>query len=456
MKEGRDGEGGQALAVDSAARRDYLCRTMKILVIGSGGREHALCWKLKQSPKVEQIWCAPGNGGIELDAECVPADTKDVAALVSLAEQLRPDLTMVGPEQPLVDGIVDRFEERGLAIVGPKKQAAQLEGSKVFAKQFMKKHGIPMAGLYGIYDSPGDAYSALCAVDWPMVIKADGLCGGKGVLVAPTPDEATAFIERLMENDEFGPAGRRVVLEEALEGEELSYIVLTDGKTVIPMAPTRDHKRALDGDLGPNTGGMGAYSTEGMISPALDQQIRSTILEPTIRGLAADGMPYRGFLYFGLMLTANGPKVLEYNCRLGDPETQALVMRMDFDLSNALMATARGELDKVIPVWAPAASACIVLASCGYPGEFEKGKAIAGLEGGADSTTKVFHAGTRCEGSIYYTNSGRALGVAANGATSEAALEKAYEATGKIHFDGMQYRRDIGAVMKQQSSAAGN
>src|SRR5712692_9289232 len=309
---------------------------MKILVIGGGGREHALVWKLRQSSGVKQIWCAPGNGGISQDAECLPVDTKDVAAMTALADRLQPDLTVVGPEQPLVVGIADQLLRRGRRVLGPSQQAAELEGSKVFAKQFMGRHHIPTASVYGVYDSPGDAYSALCAVDWPVVIKADGLCAGKGVLVTASPDEATAFIERLMEKHEFGAGGDRVLLEETLEGEELSYIVLTDGERAAPLAPARDHKRAFDGNQGPNTGGMGAYTSDTLLPAALERTIVETIVRPTIRGLRGDGIPYRGFLYFGLMLTAQGPKVLEFNCRLGDPEGQAIAARMDFDLAEAL------------------------------------------------------------------------------------------------------------------------
>ncbi len=267
---------------------------MKILVIGGGGREHALVWKLRQSPRVEKLWCAPGNGGIAQDAECLPVDTKDVGAMVALAERLKPDLTVVGPEQPLVLGVADEFSRRGLAIVGPSKQAAEIEGSKVFAKGFLERHNIPTAALYGVYDSPGDAYGALCAVDWPVVVKADGLCAGKGVLVTASPDEATAFIERLMEKREFGEGGERVLMEEALEGEELSFIVLTDGQEILPLAPTRDYKRVFDGNLGPNTGGMGAYSSDELLSPELERRILESIVRPAIRGLAAEGRPYSG------------------------------------------------------------------------------------------------------------------------------------------------------------------
>jgi phosphoribosylamine--glycine ligase len=419
---------------------------MNILVIGSGGREHALVWKLMQSPLVQKIWCAPGNGGIAQDAECLPANPGDIPGLVSLAERLRPDLTVVGPELPLVLGIVDEFQARGLPIVGPSRVAAQLEGSKVFAKQFMERHGIPTAPLYGIYDDAATAYSALCAVDWPVVIKADGLCAGKGVLVASSPDDATAFIERLMDKKEFGEAGRRVILEEALEGEELSYIVMTDGKTILPLLPTQDHKRVYDGDQGPNTGGMGAYSMDGLIDAALEKEIITTIVEPTVRGLAEESIPYRGFLYFGLMLTPRGPKVLEFNCRMGDPETQPIVVRMEFDLAQACLELTQGKLADVQPAWKPGASSCVVIASGGYPGQFDVGLPISGLQdvSGLPGVV-VFHSGTRFEGGAYYTSGGRVLSITAAGNSIRSALQGCYDACRKIDFRGAHYRKDIGS-----------
>ena len=430
---------------------------MKILVIGGGGREHALVWKLGQSPRVEKLWCAPGNGGIAQDAECLPVDTKDVGAMIALAERLKPDLTVVGPEQPLVLGVADEFSRRGLAIVGPSKQAAEIEGSKVFAKGFLERHNIPTAALYGVYDSPGDAYGALCAVDWPVVVKADGLCAGKGVLVTASPDEATAFIERLMEKREFGEGGERVLMEEALEGEELSFIVLTDGQEILPLAPTRDHKRVFDGNLGPNTGGMGAYSSDELLSPELERRILESIVRPAIRGLAAEGRPYRGFLYFGLMLTAGGPKMLEFNCRMGDPEAQPMVARMDFDLAEALAATAGGSLGRINSRWKQGASVCVVMASGGYPGDFQTGKRIEGLaEASAVPWVMVFHAGTRREGANYYTSGGRVLGVTAAAADLEAAIHTCYDAVGRIRFEGAHFRSDIAAQGLTKTRAAGD
>jgi phosphoribosylamine--glycine ligase len=419
---------------------------VNVLVIGGGGREHALVWKLKESPSVAKIWCVPGNGGIAADAECVPGDPGDVEGLVALAERLKPDLTFVGPELPLVNGIADAFSQRKWLIVGPSQRAAQLEGSKIFAKEFLQRHKIPTAEMYGGYDSPGDAYGALCAVNWPVVIKADGLCAGKGVFLAPNPDAATEFIEQLMEKDKLGPGGRRILLEEALEGEELSFIIVTDGERYAPLVPTRDHKRVFDGNEGPNTGGMGAYSTDEMLPPNLRDAITSSIVEPTLRGLAGDGIRYQGFLYFGLMLTKAGPKVLEFNCRLGDPETQAIVPRMDFDLAEVLADVAAGRLEPGKLRWKPGASVCVVVASGGYPGKFEAGKTIEGLTGiKLESGVEVFHAGTRREADSIVTSGGRVLGVTAAGPSLDTALAASYRAVSRIQFDGMHYRKDIAA-----------
>jgi len=418
---------------------------MKVLVIGGGGREHALVWRLKESSRVDRVVCAPGNGGILAEAECVAAEAGDVGGLVALAERLGPDLTVVGPELPLVRGIADEFSKRNWRIVGPTKRAAQIEGSKIFAKEFLRRHNIPTAELYGCYDSPGDAYSALCAVDWPVVIKADGLCAGKGVFVAPNPDEATAFIERVMEKNELGPGGRRVLMEEALEGEEVTFIVVTDGERYAPLVPTRDHKRVFDGNQGPNTGGMGAFSSDDLLPPGLHQTIISNILEPTLRGFAAEGIRYQGFLYIGLMLTSTGPKVLEFNCRLGDPEAQAIAARMDFDLAEVLNDVAEGQLVPAKLRWKPGASVCVVLASGGYPANFESGKRVEGLTGAGQLTgVKILHAGTKRQNDSLLTSGGRVLGVTASGPTLEAAVSTAYETVGKIHFEGMHYRKDIG------------
>jgi phosphoribosylamine--glycine ligase len=419
---------------------------MKIFLLGGGGREHALVWKLRESPGVKKIWCAPGNGGIAAEAECVAIEAGDVGAIVAFAEKVRPDLTIVGPELPLVNGLTDAFRQRNWAIVGPSQQAAQLEGSKIFSKEFLARHGIPTAKMYGTYDSPADAYKALDSVTWPVVIKADGLCAGKGVFLAPDHSAAKDFVERVMEKNELGPGGKRILLEETLEGEELSFILLTDGNRYAPLAPTRDHKRVFDGNQGPNTGGMGAYSTAELLPEDLQETIRLTIVEPTLHGLAADGIHYQGFLYIGVMLTKSGPKVLEFNCRLGDPEAQAILARTDFDLAEVLNSVAAGHLDPLKLRWRPGASACVVLASGGYPGKFSGGKCIEGLTAvGHIAGVKVLHAGTKLAGEAVVTSGGRVLGVAAAAATLDHALAKVYEAASKIHFEGMHYRKDIGA-----------
>jgi phosphoribosylamine--glycine ligase len=419
---------------------------MKVLLIGGGGREHALAWKLLQSPRVEKLWCAPGNAGIAQEAECVNVDAGDVAALVALAEKIQPDLTVVGPELPLVNGLADAFAMRKWPIVGPTQQAAQLEGSKIFSKQFLLQHHIPTAKMYGAYDSANETYAALQKVQWPLVLKADGLCAGKGVFLAPDERAARDFIATVMEKKELGLAGSRILLEETLEGEELSFIMVTDGSRYAAMAPTRDHKRAFDGNEGPNTGGMGAYSSDDLLPAALREKIVTQIVEPTLHGLAADGIRYQGFLYIGVMLTAAGPKVLEFNCRLGDPETQAIVARMDFDLAEVLADVAARRVDASKLKWKPGASVCVVLASQGYPGKFATGKPIAGLDELQQVPgAKVFHAGTKRIGDQVVTSGGRVLGVTAAGSSLDDALQKAYRAAAKIEFEGMHYRKDIGA-----------
>jgi len=446
---------------------------MKILVVGGGGREHALVWKLGQSSCVEKIWCAPGNGGISEYAECVAIDPGDVAQLVAFAADIKPDLTIVGPELPLVNGIGDAFTQRKWPIIGPSQQAAQLEGSKIFAKEFLQRHNIATAKMYGTYDSPQVAFTALNnlvgaqhvapqpgkidpSVVFPLVIKADGLCAGKGVFLAPDRDSAHDFIDRAMSQLEFGPGGRSILLEETLQGEELSFIILTDGEHYAPLVPTRDHKQAFDGNEGPNTGGMGAYSSDGLLSTAMRDSILRLVVEPTIRGLAVDGIRYQGFLYFGLMLTSSGPKVLEFNCRLGDPEAQAIVARMDFDLADVLADTAVGRLDPSGLRWKTGASVCVVLASGGYPGRFEINKTITGLTDIVENSgVKVLHAGTKRLDNSLVTNGGRVLGVTAAAPSIESALEKVYGAIPKIHFDGMHYRKDI-AAQPNRVRAAGD
>jgi phosphoribosylamine---glycine ligase len=418
---------------------------MKILILGSGGREHAIAWKCAQSAAVEKIWCAPGNGGIARDAECVALNVGDAKAAADLAEKLGADLTIVGPELPLVNGVSDEFARRGLTILGPGQRAAALEGSKIYSKQFMERHGIPTAATYGTYEDVDAAREALTKVKWPLVIKADGLCAGKGVLVTSSAGEAAEFVARLFAGGEFGDAGKRVLYEEALEGLELSYIILTDGDNFISLAPTRDHKRAYDGDRGPNTGGMGTYSTDEILPRALDEEIRTKIVRPTLAGLRSEGIPYRGFIFFGLMLTKDGAKVLEYNCRLGDPETQSILLRADFDFAQACLEATRGKLDVSRARWHGGASACVVVASEGYPANPLLGKAIGGIdEAGTVPGAVVFHSGTKLLDGEYQTAGGRILGIAARGGNLEQATSRAYEAAAKIRIEGAHYRKDIG------------
>ena len=418
---------------------------MKILILGSGGREHAIAWKCKQSAQVEKIWCAPGNGGIALDAECVALNVADVTAAANLAAKLEADLTIVGPELPLVRGVADEFARRGLTILGPSQKAAQLEGSKIFAKQVMQRHGVPTADIYGIFDDKHQAQNALRSVEWPLVIKADGLCAGKGVLVTSSEKEAAEFVAKLFEGGEFGEAGKRVLYEQALDGRELSYIILTDGEKFISLAPTRDHKRAYDDDRGPNTGGMGTYSTDAMLPRELEDEIIATIVRPTLAGLRKDGMPYRGFIFFGLMLTKVGPKVLEYNCRLGDPETQSILPRADFDFARACMDAATGNLEVSQAKWHPGASACVVIASEGYPANPAVGKRINGIEAASKvQGAVVFHSGTKREGDAYYTTGGRVLGIVGRGSSLTEATDRCYDAVSRIEIAGSHYRKDIG------------
>lgn len=427
---------------------------MKILVIGGGGREHALVWKLSESSRVEKIWCAPGNGGIADEATCLPVEAGDAQGLVAIAEKLRPDLTVIGPEIPLVNGVSDALRARNLAVVGPSQIAAQLEGSKIFAKNFLLRHAIPTAKMYGEFSRPDEAYAALPQLPCPLVVKADGLCAGKGVLVAQSAAEAKDFITRAMLIEEFGAGGKRIMLEEALEGDELSFIIVTDGDKYAVLPPTRDHKRVFDGNRGANTGGMGAYSTDDLMSAELKSLIERTIVEPTLRGLTTDGIRYQGFLYIGLMLTKEGPKVLEFNCRLGDPETQAILARTDFDLAETLVSLATRRFQPDVWKWKPGASACIVISSVGYPGKFSTGRVIEGLTGLRGQTgVKVLHAGTRRHGEDILTSGGRVLGITAFGPDLSAALSKAYAAISQIRFEGMHYRTDIGGGAGRAFSA---
>ena len=427
---------------------------MKALVIGGGGREHALVWKLGESPRVEKIWCAPGNGGIADEATCLPVQAGDSQGLLALAEKLRPDLTVIGPELPLVNGVGDALRARNLAVVGPSQIAAQLEASKIFAKNFLIRHAIPTAKMYGEFSRSDEAYAVLAQLSYPVVVKADGLCAGKGVLVAHSLAEAKDFIARAMLIEEFGAGGKRIMLEEALAGDELSFIIVTDGDKYAVLPPSRDHKRIFDGNRGANTGGMGAYSSDELMPAELRTVIENAIVRPTLRGLTADGIRYQGFLYIGLMLTKEGPRVLEFNCRLGDPETQAILARADFDLAEVLvnLATRRFEPDQW--KWRPGASACIVMSSVGYPGKFSTGKTIDGLTSLRENTgVKILHAGTRRQGEQVLTSGGRVLGITAVGPDLAAALAKAYAATAQIRFEGMHYRTDIGGNAGRAFSA---
>jgi phosphoribosylamine---glycine ligase len=427
---------------------------VKVLVIGGGGREHALVWKLGESPRVEKIWCAPGNGGIAQDATCLPVEVGDVNGLVAISETVRPDLTVVGPELPLVNGLSDALRARNLAVVGPTQIAAQLEGSKIFAKHFLARHSIPTASMYGEFGSPDEAYAALAGLSYPAVVKADGLCAGKGVVLAQSAGEAKDFITRAMLIQEFGAGGRRVMFEEMLVGEELSFIIVTDGEKYAVLPPTRDHKRVFDGNRGPNTGGMGAYSTDDLMPPELQRNIEKAIVEPTLRGLADDGIRYQGFLYMGLMLTKDGPKVLEFNVRLGDPEAQAILARADFDLAEALANLATRRFIPQEWKWKRGASACVVIASVGYPGRFETKRVVHGLTDiSANTGVKILHAGTRRQGDVLVTSSGRVLGVTSYGRNLESALTDAYGAAAMIRFEGMHYRSDIGGGTGKARSA---
>ncbi len=427
---------------------------MKILVIGSGGREHALTWKLRESQHMKAIYCAPGNAGIAQEAECVPIDLTKLDQPVQLARELQADLTVVGPEAPLVAGLVDEFTRAGLAIIGPTKAAARLEGSKIFAKQFMQRHQIPTA-RFVTAEKPQDALAALRNFSLPVVIKADGLAGGKGSVIARSLSESSDAIDAFMVRKTLGPAGERVIIEEFLAGEELSFIVLTDSQSALPLAPTRDHKRLLDHDQGPNTGGMGAYSDDSILDDGSRDEILRRIVIPTLAAMAEEGNSYRGFLYFGLMLTADGPMLLEYNVRPGDPETQPTIMRLRSDLVELFQALREGHLGGVETHWSPNPAVCVVLASRGYPDKPEVGKTISGYDAAeALGGVKIFHAGTAFRDRRLLSAGGRVLGVTAIGEDLPTAVERAYLAVSKIQFEGMHYRRDIGVKSARRPSPA--
>ncbi len=417
---------------------------MKILIIGGGGREHAIAWALAKDARVEKLWCAPGNGGIAQLAECVPIKATDLDAIVAFCSENKPDLVVVAPDDPLALGLVDRLEAIGIRAFGPRANAAIIEGSKAFAKDLMRRYHIPTAE-YAVFDNQQDACAYIRAHGAPIVVKADGLALGKGVTVAQTVDEALEAVERALSGHAFGAAGDRVVIEECLTGPEVSVLCFTDGKTICPMVSAQDHKRALDHDQGPNTGGMGSVSPNRHYTPEISEQCMRDIFVPTIRAMQAEGRTFCGVLYFGLMLTPNGPKVIEYNARFGDPETQSVLPLLQTSLLDIMEAIIDQRLDTLDIQWADACTACVVLASGGYPGSYSRGHEITGLQDAADTGAIVFHAGTKADdaGRIV-TAGGRVLGVTATGETMEQALELAYRAADRIHFDGMFCRRDIG------------
>ncbi|WP_328187495.1 phosphoribosylamine--glycine ligase [Marinobacter sp. OP 3.4] len=418
---------------------------MNILIIGSGGREHALAWKAAQSPDADRVFVAPGNAGTALEPrlENVSIDVMDLDALADFAATHEVGLTIVGPEAPLVAGIVDRFEARNLRVFGPTEGAAQLEGSKAFTKDFLDRQKIPTAA-YANFTDVNQALAYVREQGAPIVIKADGLAAGKGVIVAMTLEEAEEAVRDMLAGNAFGDAGSRVVVEEFLDGEEASFIVMVDGENVLPMATSQDHKRVGDGDTGPNTGGMGAYSPAPVVTADVHQRIMDEVIYPTVRGMAAEGHPYKGFLYAGLMIDANGaPKVIEFNCRFGDPETQPIMLRMQSDLVELCNAAIDGRLDRCESRWDDRASVGIVLAAGGYPGSYQKGDAITGLPEQETEGEKVFHAGTRMQGEQVLTNGGRVLCATALGASVTEAQQRAYALAARIHWDGAFYRNDI-------------
>jgi phosphoribosylamine--glycine ligase len=415
---------------------------VKVLVVGGGGREHTLVWKISQSPRVEQIFCAPGNAGIAQLATCVPLGAEDLDGLLDFARREAIDLTVVGPEGPLVAGIVDVFTAAGLRIFGPTRAAARLEGSKVWAKQVMSRYGVPTA-RFAIFDAPEAAKAYIREVGAPIVVKADGLAAGKGAIVCRDVESALRAVDIIMVEKAFGAAGDRVVVEECLTGEEVSVLVFTDGRHFVPMVSSQDHKPVYDGDRGPNTGGMGAYAPAPVYTPEVHEAVMRDIIAPVLRGLAAEGHPYRGVLYAGLMVTAEGPKVLEFNCRFGDPEAQPVLMLLESDLVPILEAVVEGRLQEAEVRWKEGAAVCVVMASGGYPGSYRKGFPIEGLEE-VPPDVVVFHAGTAFQEGRLVTAGGRVLGVTAYGPDIRTAIDRAYAAVERIRFEGMHYRRDIG------------
>jgi phosphoribosylamine--glycine ligase len=416
---------------------------MKILVIGGGGREHALAWKIAQSPKVTELFCAPGNPGTASIATNIDIPADDIENLLRFALEQSIDLTVVGPEQPLVLGLADLFQDNNLKVFGPSAKAAQLEGSKAFSKDLMQKYKIPTA-VYAAFEDADEARAYLKGKG-PQVVKADGLAAGKGVFVCANEAEAVDAVNQIMNDKIFGESGNRIIIEERLEGQEVSLLAFTDGTTVLPMEAAQDHKAVFDGDTGPNTGGMGAYSPAPIFTPELKQQVIDRIMVPAVNGMRADGIPYQGVLYAGLMISPNGPKTLEFNARFGDPETQPLMMRMQSDIVPIMEACADGTLSSCSLEWKPDAAVCVVMASEGYPGSYEKGRPIHGLEeANSLQGVTVFHAGTKQQGEDIVTSGGRVFGVTALGGNVQKAIEKAYQAVSKIEWRGVQFRKDIG------------
>jgi len=431
---------------------------MRVLVVGKGGREHALVWKLSQSPRVERVYCAPGNAGTAEDGVNVPIEVTDFDRLARFAKKEDIGLTVVGPEEPLAQGIVDIFHKAGLRIFGPSREAAQLEASKVFAKQLMRHADVPTAE-FRVCDHPDPARHYIETREYTVVVKADGMAAGKGVMVCSTTEEALAAIERIMVREEFGrKAGRQVVIEKRMEGQELSILALVSGRTIVPLQPTQDHKPAGDNDTGPNTGGMGAYCPAPLATPELLQEIEQSILVPTVHALKRGRRPFQGALYAGLMVTNQGPRVLEFNCRFGDPEIQPLLLRLRTDLLDLLEAVVDGKLDEFAEdrlEWDSRPAVCVVMASQGYPGPYAKGKVITGMAEAAKlPDVKVFHAGTKLQNDLVVTDGGRVLGVTALGDTLAAAQRNAYEAVSRIHFQGAFYRKDIADKALAQNVAA--
>ncbi len=416
---------------------------MKVLVVGSGGREHAICWKLKQSPKVTELYCAPGNGGIAQVAQCVSVKATDVEGMVAWAKGNAMDLVVVAPDDPLALGMVDELEAAGIPAFGPRQNAAVIEASKAFSKELMKKYGIPTA-RYETFTDLAAAQDYIRAQGAPIVVKADGLALGKGVVVAQTVEEALEAVQSMMVDKKFGASGATVVIEECMTGPEVTVLAFCDGKTVVPMVSSQDHKRAYDGNKGPNTGGMGAISPSPHYTPELARRCMEEIFQPTVAAMAAEGRPFQGVLYFGLMLTPDGPKVVEYNARFGDPECQTVLSLLESDLLEIMLACREGRLDTADIRWRSDAACCLVLASGGYPGSYKKGCPISGLEDVAGAV--VFHAGTALADGQVVTNGGRVLGVTAVAPTLDGAIDAAYAGAKPIHFENMMFRRDIGRI----------